>query len=1316
MSTIYVSKTGNDTTGNVANGNPYLTISKAITVASNGDTILVNDGIYTESNVSINKSITLLSNTGMANTIIRPSYVSPKTLINGTIVIEGNTSNVQIGNVNQGFTIYGLDTGARSTPRAAILLGDTVTGNISNVQIKYNNIVAMGEYCLTAGNSTNVFNSIIEYNTMSGKTYLRNPTYQNWSGVYLNTAALVSPSTITNLYESGTISSVNPSNCIISGGSTSTNPNSSYLYIGSTIVVGATPIYADITGYTTTTKRITFSNWRNASNVSVGPPAISSAYYISRKTGTVSNVSNTTAVLSLGSLTTNTYNNYFIKVGNVYGQVSGYAASSRTVTVSKWMDLLYNTANVNPSNGSTYSFVYKIYGSAGFIYNPSNTTVDITRPSANSNIYNGFVITMGNLKGNITSYDASNARITVSAGWTDLNGNSSVLTPTEYSEYSINNEYYGDLSSVTTGTSAQGTNVILSSPNKTDGLYVGQWIQMGAKYGYIRSYTNTTDTINIIGGDSQPINDCPSVPRRALLLGGTNNGFRNMIFRYNTISAKVGDIDDINSTWRTNMVISIDGNITASNSIIHNNKITSELRNGIENIAYGIRCRQNGAKLYNNIFNRSTESGSFTGIPIFLGTLANQTCSAYNNYVKYNCSADQLNATFSISPVTQTINSASNTFNAGILSTTVNGVTDSLAFNVGGYNGFINGIVFSDDSKRLYWYKNSLNQYNPTRVYNTYEDLSYYDSNATINNTDPPANIIVNKDDQLITFGNLSPRRYELNGVINLSANSNSSLSITYFSSDANVVTVEGSNLTIVGAGNSNITASQAGNTYINAAPNVYQIQTITKADQTITFNNLSNIAFSPNAVINLSNIANSTSQLPISYYTSSNLNVVTVSGSNLIIVGAGTSNITASQSGDNNYDAAPNVYQIQTITKADQTITFDSLSHSFTSNTITLVASASSNLDIIYEESSNSNIASINSNQLIFTGFGEVSVTASQSGDNNYNPASEIRKFTRNGITTNYEKPISVLAVANDIIKNSNATLNINITNDVLTSNIGTAYVKDSFYSGTVLRLQVTARDYNGNPIKNFSSENLVLNLDLPHVLANANISLYKLEDDKEEIMIPQPDGYPAPVIYKSGTFWEANLRSLSGFAVLNNKDTNACFNEGTKILCLNKKFEEEYIPIENLRKGDLVKSYKHGYRKIELIGTHHMINNPNKILECMYKMEKTNENGLIEDLIVTGGHSILVDDLGENKDENEKIFKGTQIIDDKYLLLSCVSKDFKKLENNNLYNYYHFVLENSGNNEERYGVWANGILTETPSKNFFISAIDILLKNLTD
>lgn len=167
------------------------------------------------------------------------------------------------------------------------------------------------------------------------------------------------------------------------------------------------------------------------------------------------------------------------------------------------------------------------------------------------------------------------------------------------------------------------------------------------------------------------------------------------------------------------------------------------------------------------------------------------------------------------------------------------------------------------------------------------------------------------------------------------------------------------------------------------------------------------------------------------------------------------------------------------------------------------------------------------------------------------------------------------------------------------------------------------------------------------------------------------------------------------------------SCFNEGTKILYLNKKLAEEYILIENLRIGDLVKTYKHGYKKVELIGKNPMINNKDKFTHCMYKMEKTDENGLIEDLIVTGGHCILVDNLGNYEEETNKIFGNTPMIEDKYLLLVGISNDFKQIEDSCIYTYYHFIVENDVNNDEnmRFSVWANGVLTETPSKNQFMA-----------
>jgi hypothetical protein len=154
-----------------------------------------------------------------------------------------------------------------------------------------------------------------------------------------------------------------------------------------------------------------------------------------------------------------------------------------------------------------------------------------------------------------------------------------------------------------------------------------------------------------------------------------------------------------------------------------------------------------------------------------------------------------------------------------------------------------------------------------------------------------------------------------------------------------------------------------------------------------------------------------------------------------------------------------------------------------------------------------------------------------------------------------------------------------------------------------------------------------------------------------------------------------------------------------------MNKQLVDEYICIELLRTGDLVKTFKHGYRKIDLIGRNILINNPNIYSKCMYKMEKTDTNGLLEDLIVTGGHSILVDSItDEERVLNEELFWGpTPMMDKKYLLLAAVSKQFKPMKNKNPYVYYHLVLDNEDEDEARYGIWANGILTETPSKEFF-------------
>jgi hypothetical protein len=161
-------------------------------------------------------------------------------------------------------------------------------------------------------------------------------------------------------------------------------------------------------------------------------------------------------------------------------------------------------------------------------------------------------------------------------------------------------------------------------------------------------------------------------------------------------------------------------------------------------------------------------------------------------------------------------------------------------------------------------------------------------------------------------------------------------------------------------------------------------------------------------------------------------------------------------------------------------------------------------------------------------------------------------------------------------------------------------------------------------------------------------------------------------------------------------------CFDESTEILCLNENLEEVYLPISNVKVGTFVKSFKHGFRRIEAIYKHSLINNINDFHSCMFLMPK-NEN-MTKDLIVTGGHSILVDDMTQEElVKNNEYFNNTNPkIDDKQLLLAAASEKFTALENENEYTFYNFCLENEGDDEVRYGVWANGVLVETPSKQF--------------
>jgi len=105
---------------------------------------------------------------------------------------------------------------------------------------------------------------------------------------------------------------------------------------------------------------------------------------------------------------------------------------------------------------------------------------------------------------------------------------------------------------------------------------------------------------------------------------------------------------------------------------------------------------------------------------------------------------------------------------------------------------------------------------------------------------------------------------------------------------------------------------------------------------------------------------------------------------------------------------------------------------------------------------------------------------------------------------------------------------------------------------------------------------------------------------------------------------------------------------------------------------------------------------------------MIKTEDNGLIDDLTLTRNHGVLVEKLTEN--EEKKIDKNNlPVIDNLLSIITADCDKFEKVMDTNTYKYYHFSLDGDGDNDRRFGVYANGILVEVPSNNMMDGALNI-------
>jgi len=162
-------------------------------------------------------------------------------------------------------------------------------------------------------------------------------------------------------------------------------------------------------------------------------------------------------------------------------------------------------------------------------------------------------------------------------------------------------------------------------------------------------------------------------------------------------------------------------------------------------------------------------------------------------------------------------------------------------------------------------------------------------------------------------------------------------------------------------------------------------------------------------------------------------------------------------------------------------------------------------------------------------------------------------------------------------------------------------------------------------------------------------------------------------------------------------------CFKDDSRILCF-KDEKEVYLKVQDIRKGDLVKTLKHGYVPVNMIGTTKLYNSgdtqreKNRLYRC--SLEKYPE--LTEDLIITGCHSILEDNVTEKqREETLNILGRMMVTDNKYRLMACLDERATPYLEEGTFNIWHIALDND-NYYMNYGIYANGLLVETCSKRY--------------
>ncbi|MEJ6981974.1 FlgD immunoglobulin-like domain containing protein [Pedobacter sp. P351] len=255
----------------------------------------------------------------------------------------------------------------------------------------------------------------------------------------------------------------------------------------------------------------------------------------------------------------------------------------------------------------------------------------------------------------------------------------------------------------------------------------------------------------------------------------------------------------------------------------------------------------------------------------------------------------------------------------------------------------------------------------------------------------------ITKASQAIVFNNI-PESVIGGTILTISATASSGLPVS-LQVVSGPASISGNVLNFTGYGTVKVLGTQAGDDKFQPTTAAVDIVNRAKSPQTIAFSNATQVTAS--APLTLAAIASS--GLPVSFEVLSGPGVV--SGNILSFTGYGTVSVQAKQAGSNTFEAASALVSITnsaiiTPVKTSQTIVFSNTpATSYGSTPITLNAVASSGLPVSFEVLSGP--GTISGNILSFTGYGTVSVRATQAGNTTFEAASALISITNSAVVS---------------------------------------------------------------------------------------------------------------------------------------------------------------------------------------------------------------------------------------------------------------------------------------------------------------------------